>query len=527
MCPAVNMCGLRSLISAAFLAMLALNSPVLCMNITISTKVGNIVGSNTSISFAGNSFEVTVFYGIPFAEPPTGQRRFKKPVRKAEFTETFYANTMSPMCFQNLDYYNNVAHTNISVDDVNQSEDCLYLNIYMPGDGYIDPTAKRSVMVWIYGGGFQFGAQQLYTGLAFAALNNVILVTLNYRLSVFGFLSSGDGTLAGNYGLWDQHLGIKWVKDNIEFFGANPNNITIFGESAGARSVVYQALYPGNKGLFTRAIAESGTADMQLGERQHARETFVNFITKLNCHKASPSDTADCLRKLSYARFVELTKHNDTFYPAFDADFIPEKPSNIFSNKTTTGWTILKSFGELDFIMGVNSAEGGAMVDVVEQAIRSQNKDPTKGYTLEMFQNIIVPTILPEAKLKHVLTQAIVNQYVDWTSPNDALKMRLRTIDFMSDAMFNADAIRTANAHSRANNGGRLFFYVYDHQFSLYPPGRWYQGANHTEEVELVLGFPSSYRNYSSSNLASRLPNTEVELSKQMMAYWTNFAKSG
>ena len=163
----------------AFLAMLTLNSPVLCMNITISTKVGNIVGTNTSISFAGNSFEVTVFYGIPFAESPTGQRRFKKPVRKAAFTETFYANTMSPMCFQNLDYYNNVAHTNISVDDVNQSEDCLYLNIYMPGDGYIDPTAQRSVMVWIYGGGFQFGAQQLYTGLAFAALNNVILVTLN------------------------------------------------------------------------------------------------------------------------------------------------------------------------------------------------------------------------------------------------------------------------------------------------------------------------------------------------------------
>ena len=191
---------------------------------------------------------------------------------------------------------------------------------------------------------------------------------------MFGFLSSGDGTLAGNYGLWDQHVGIKWVKDNIEFFGANPNNITIFGESAGARSVVYQALYPGNKGLFTRAIAESGTADMQLGERQHARETFINYITKLNCRKASPSDTADCLRKLSYARFVQLTKHNDKFYPVFDADFIPEKPSNIFSNKTTTGWTILKSFGELDFIMGVNSAEGGAMVDVVEQAIRSQNE---------------------------------------------------------------------------------------------------------------------------------------------------------
>ena len=131
-----------------------------------------------------------------------------------------------------------------------------------------------------------------------------------------------------------------------------------------------------------------------------------------------------------------------------------------------------------------------------------------------MFQNIIVPTILPEAKLKHVLTQAIVNQYVDWTSPNDALKMRLSTIDFMSDAMLNADAIRTADAHARANNGGRLFFYVYDHQFSLYPPGRWYQGANHAEEVELVLGFPSSYRNYfqPSNNLASRLPNTEVEL---------------
>ena len=497
-------------------------------NVTVTTYIGTIVGKTVKVSFARIPLQVTRFLGIPFAEPPVGQRRFQKPVRKAEFTEIFHADTMSPMCFQHLEYYKNLAHTNITPDQINESEDCLYLNVYLPGGSDVDVTNKRKVMIWIYGGGFQFGAQNFYNALSFVGLNDVILVTFNYRLSVFGFLSSGDNKIPGNYGLWDQHMAIKWVHDNIEHFGGDTTNITIFGESAGAASVIYQALYDGNNGLFQRVIAESGTVDYEIGFTQSLKNTFSNFASKFGCRNLDPSLTASCLRNVSYSEFTILTKHDDIFYPVLDRDFIKENPADIMSGKTNAGLVMLNAFGKLDLILGVNSAEGAANVDLVEGAIRSKGKDPANGYTVEMFQNIIVPTMLSNEKVSQtdVVIRAIVNQYVNWSSPKDKQIMRLRAIDFMSDIMFNADVVRTADAHASVNETGRLYFYVYDHKFSLLPD-RWYPGANHGEEVALVLGFPENYDNGTTHDPAAQLPPSELLLSKQIMEYWTNFAKTG
>ena len=502
-------------------------------NVTVTTGIGAIMGKTENVSFAGTPLVVTQFLGIPYAEPPVGARRFRKPEVKAAFNETFIAHNMSPMCFQNLDYYGNLLNATINPSRVRESEDCLHLNIYLPGDGDVDTSRKRAVMIWIYGGGFQFGFQGQYRALAFPALNDVILVTMNYRLSVLGFLSSGDSTMPGNYGLWDQQMAIRWVHDNIEYFGGDTMNITIFGESAGATSVVYQAFYEGNKGLFRRVIAESGTADLGLSLERNGnmRTGFNNFSNRFGCSSEIAAIKAECLRKLPFNDYVTKTKRGDTFYPVFDQDFIKVKPADIISQNSTSGQDILKMFGQLDIILGVNSAEGAALLDLVEREIRARNLDPSTGYTLEMFEQIVIPFMLSnERKSKSdTLTQSIINQYVDWSHPKDTKAMRLNAVDFMSDIMFNADVVSTANAHATVKESGHTYFYVYDHQFSRVP-ARWYTGANHAEEVELVLGFPSNYMFIDGRPFTDHitgLPTEEITLSRGLMEFWTNFAKTG
>ena len=224
-------------------------------NVSVVTNLGTIIGKTEDVSFNRNPLVVTTFLGVPFAEPPIGARRFQKPVKKSPFSGAYIADTMPPECVQDMGFTKDYNLTASS-----QGEDCLYLNIFLPGD-VVNVQTKKPVMIWIYGGGFQVGTQNVYDTRIFAPYNDVILVTINYRVSVLGFLSTGDSDLPGNYGLWDQRMAIQWVHENIEHFGGDPSSVTIFGQSAGAGSVVYQSLYEGNKGLFTRAIAESGTAN--------------------------------------------------------------------------------------------------------------------------------------------------------------------------------------------------------------------------------------------------------------------------
>ena len=222
-------------------------------NVTVVTNIGTIIGELYHGSYNATPFTVSRFLGIPFAEPPVGERRFQKPTKKALFTEPLIAKSMPPACMQ-------IPRRISSVYSTNLKEDCLYLNVLVPGDA-ISANDRKAVLIWIYGGGFQYGSQDIYTSPTFAGLNDVILVTLNYRLSIYGFLSTGDSNLAGNQGLWDQHMAIQWVHDHIANFGGDPNRVTIFGESAGGASVVIQALYEGNQGMFKRVIAQSLSAN--------------------------------------------------------------------------------------------------------------------------------------------------------------------------------------------------------------------------------------------------------------------------
>ncbi|CAH1782135.1 unnamed protein product, partial [Owenia fusiformis] len=150
----------------------------------------------------------------------------------------------------------------------NPDEDCLYLNVWAPGDGSTrDMREVKAVMVWIHGGGYSWDSAIAYDPTMITVIGDVVMVTMNYRLGIFGFLSTGDNVVPGNMGLLDQQLAIRWVKDNIALFGGDPERITIFGQSAGASSVTQHATSPTNIGLFQRAIAQSGTISSEFAIR--------------------------------------------------------------------------------------------------------------------------------------------------------------------------------------------------------------------------------------------------------------------
>ena len=216
----------------------------------VKTELGVVEGKDDGA--------VRAFLGIPYAAPPVRDLRWKPPVAAAKWTGVRKATEFGPHCMQGKVFDDMVFR------DAGGSEDCLSLNVWVPAKPV---GAKLPVMVWIYGGGFVGGttSEQRQDG-SYLAQQGVIVVSMNYRLGVFGFFvhpelakESGRNS-AGNYGLMDQTAALQWVHDNIAAFGGDPGNVTIFGESAGSFSVSAQMASPLAKGLFQKAIGESGSA---------------------------------------------------------------------------------------------------------------------------------------------------------------------------------------------------------------------------------------------------------------------------
>ncbi|XP_023015276.2 carboxylesterase 1D [Leptinotarsa decemlineata] len=210
-------------------------------DLIVNTKYGLMLGKEAeTIDFRKPYYS---FLGIPYAKPPIGKLRFKAPEPFDSWLGIFSATSEGNICIQ----------------ENTGSEDCLYINVYTPKRN--DTSSKLSVMVWIYGGGFLTGSSNYKSFSPDYFLNeDVIFVSLNYRLGIFGFFSTGDEAAYGNWGLKDQILGLKWIQENIENFGGDKNNVTVFGHSAGSASISYLLQSPLAANLFQRAIMQSGTS---------------------------------------------------------------------------------------------------------------------------------------------------------------------------------------------------------------------------------------------------------------------------
>lgn len=288
----------------------------------VRTPYGVVAGSEES--------GLRVFKGIPFATPPTGELRWKRPLPPKPWTGIRQAVEFGASCIQ-------------PSRAQPQSEDCLYLNIWSPAGARSAP-----VMVWIHGGGYLNGSGALsyYDGSALARLGAVV-VTINYRLGILGFLAHPQLSresrehVSGNYGLLDQIAALQWVKENIVPFGGDARNVTIFGESAGAGSVSCLLFSPLAKGLFQRAIAESGALDDQLkdlrntrGGIESAEHQGIELAHQLACGGGA---ALPCLREMSGSLLLKMVRtisclectQRDTLGPVADGYVIPGQPYEL------------------------------------------------------------------------------------------------------------------------------------------------------------------------------------------------------
>lgn len=499
----------------------------------VSTKVGDIIGFTDQVRFGNQTLQVRKYLGIPYAEPPIGNLRFEKPVMKTSLQSPYKAVSYSPKCVQAF-----------LPENDSMSEDCLYLNIFTPEVTITSSSSSpKPVMIWIHGGGFLVGYANPYEGDVISALNDVIVVSINYRIGVLGFFSSHDSRAKGNYGLWDQHLAIRWVRENIADFGGDPQSITIFGESAGSSSVIYQMLYPGNKGLFKRAIAESGTvAAWAISHGNTNLDSSVQFANSLGC--SDLLQMVSCLRQKSEAEIISATKKienapinevNRTWVPIFDNDFVLAKTPDIISELLDPAIKMKKyrNFMDIDLLIGANNFDGNVYQDLT---MRLLNNISPSSINYKVSQNQLKDFVVPralESWLDEMPTQLAidltVSEYTEWEDPLNGTKRFKNVLDIWTDYALNSPTISTANAHSNTNSSTYLY------QFSTTPPKRYLpiapalEGqdvACHSDELPYVFGFSENLKKLwqMSDNL---IGTNDYSLSKDIMTMWTNFAKSG
>ncbi|XP_029008611.1 fatty acyl-CoA hydrolase precursor, medium chain-like [Betta splendens] len=470
----------------------------------VHTQLGSLRGQYVSVK--GKETGVHAYLGVPFAKPPVGPAlRLAAPQPVEGWEGVKDATQQPPMCVQNrqilVDISRHLGDLFQVIPDI--SEDCLYLNIYTPANKTHD--AKLPVMVWIEGGGFTFGSASTSDGSALAAYQDVVVVLIQYRLGILGFLSTGDQHMPGNVGLLDQVQALRWIQQHIHNFGGDPGLVTVFGHAAGGMSASLLPLSPLSHGLFHRAIAESGSA-MQAVVLNNPLPMMKIVANVSGCNHESTEKIADCFRNLDVDTIVTIGK---------DVNFSP--------SITVDGHFLTKPVEELlrkhenltvPFMTGVNDDEGGWMIPHI---LGLQNW--TEGMDREQIKKTL-SVFFPGPKLA-VVRDFIIDEYIG--TGEDRVKNRDGFTEILGDILITIPAILTSNAHRDA--GGAVFLYEYQHPPTLLQKQRPnFVGADHADELLIISGICFTTTHV---KLSDPCPKEEEELSKTMMSYWGNFARTG
>lgn len=451
----------------------------------------------------GTNREVSVYKGIPYAAPPLGDLRWRPPRPPAGWTGVRAADSFAASCIQGG---NTLPEIQAAVKERRspfspefyawkepRSEDCLYLNVWTAAKA---ASERRPVLVWIHGGGFRqgSGALPIYDGEALAA-RGLVVVTINYRLGVFGFLAhpeltkESDRGASGNYGLMDQIAALEWVRRNIGAFGGDADNVTIDGQSAGAHSVCYLMASPLAKGLFHRAIAQSGgmfgppaaeMTELSSGSTPSLRQMEQAGV------KLAQDLHATSLAALRAKPAAELLLPGAPSRPVVDGYVIPAGIHSIFSSGRQN---------DVPVLIGWNSGDGTVF------AANSKLPETAEGFAAEARRRF-------DGMADRFLNIFPVN------NDRDAVRRRPQ---IARDLMFAWQGRTWAHLQSKTGKSKAYLYY-----FDLIPPGRpelAIFGAHHSAEIVYAL-----------DNLrAWELPWTEADrrLAAAMSAYWLNFARTG
>ena len=460
-----------------------------------------------------------VFEGIPYAAPPVGKLRWREPQKPTSWDGTRDATKPGSACVQSaagLDpFFAPLAATyggNYTAQPVASSEDCLYLNVWVPN---WPAKAALPVMVWLHGGSNRAGSgtQSTYDGDALVS-HGVILVTVNYRLGAMGFFSHPDLTQesphhsSGNYGILDQIAALCWVQRNIAQFGGDPGNVTLFGESAGAIDSGMLLASPLTTGLFRRVISESGPP-FGLGRAQALAESEAVGAAIGKAAPGNSSSPVENLRDLPATQVVELAasvekaqfKGFDPSATIVDGWLLPQAPARIFAAGTMQ---------KVDLLIGLNGRELSAFRITGAAAAKAAGKPEQSGGVSESLGKLANAS----RPLYGNWTDFAIGVYVGAT-----LVRRDAAIDQATNDMLMACPIGALGALTTAA-GQHAYIYQFDR--SVPGKGQAELGAFHSLEVAYVFNaFDDPAWQWLPFSKADR------KLSNQMETYWTNFAKTG
>lgn len=396
------------------------------------------------------------------------------------------------------------------------SEDCLYLNVWAlhVNKSQPQPPPLAPVLVWIYGGGFTMGTSSLsiYDGRFLSKSENVVVVSMNYRLGAFGFLSLPDNNnIRGNAGLLDQQLALRWVADNIAAFGGDPSKVTIFGESAGSASVGFHLLSPGSKDLFQRAVMQSGSPNAPWASLSQATawDRSQRLAQRLGC-LLSPQDKLEaCLQKadakdIASQQFEvapEPSLVNVPFAPVVDGNFLPHSVEELLSSN---------NLPKKDVLFGLNQDEGTYFLPY---GLPGFNNTGQSLITRKQFLQGI-PIALYEAG--DAIKEAAIFQYTDWSDEHNRTKNRNNMGSLVGDQLFVSPVLEFMHRYSQ--RGAKSFLYWFDHRSSVNPWPEW-MGVMHGYEIEFIFGMPL--------NASLGYTKNEVNMTKKFMKHWANFARTG
>lgn len=468
--------GLKAACVLAAAALLGMSVAAKADPLTVKTEQGKAHGKTI------NDGKVRAWLGLPYAAPPTGDLRWKAPQPAAKWKGDRDATKYAPHCAQNKVFEDMV------FQDDGPSEDCLYLNVYAPATA--DSKAKLPVMFWIHGGGFSGGGsdEPRHNG-DFLPLKGVVLVTINYRLGVFGFLATADlakeaSGAAGNYGLMDMIAALQWIKSNIKDFGGDPGNVTIFGESAGSFAVSTLMASPMAQGLFQKAIGESGAAVGRgplpyngLAERE---VKDAQWVSTLNVKSLAE------LRALPTQTILDSLKKPGVGFP-------PDVDGKVLTEPVPDTYAAGKQ-AHIPLLAGWNADEGSFF------AMRGMTVDQWKEFAQKNFGD---------------RAEEFLKLYAGNT---DAQALR-SAIDFGSDQFIAFGTWSWLEAHRKT--GGDSPVYRYHFELAA-TPSKFHPGtfAFHSDDIEYVFGTLDTRPGWN-------VRPEDRTLSDQMMTYWTNFAKTG
>ncbi|UJR24619.1 hypothetical protein I4U23_005993 [Adineta vaga] len=484
-----------------------------------------LVNTSNSTTIFLEPQSVHSFLGIPYSEPPLGEKRFRKPISKRPWSRStiFNATTLPNSCYQMiLEVFNNTVSAR--------------------------QQQPLAVMVWIFGGGFATGSSTLglYDGSILSSTQNVIVVSMEYRIDPLGFLYLGTTDAPGNQGLYDQQLALEWIYRNIKNFGGDPQRITLFGESSGAVSVGLHLLAPKSRSLFTNAILQSSgvTGKWAIIPPQIAKyrsEKFLDTITRYisNRYEAGENDTEyalipqQCRKRLitveekflcvkhypilnsnHYRLSWALESYNGkpvafTFVPTIDGDFIPYDPEDMLFRG---------DFKKCPILLGVNKDEGSYFN--VYYPYGNMSIDSWAYVDYKTFQEAMgeyfryIPSYPTERA--PMMLESILQTYTVWNDYNNTIQNAIQLNLAVGDYHFTCPTIFLADIYTQENLP--VYFYYFTLRSSISTWHQW-MGVLHADEIMFIFGEPL--------NTTDNLYYTyeEILVSLKIMNYWANFAK--